>query len=263
MTPTAQAYAELQQAYDFFNERLFEARLPACLLTFQRERRSYGYFSHEAFVDSTTGKTTDEIALNCAYFATVPLIEILQTLAHEMVHLWQFRFGKPSRKGYHNKEFAAKMKAIGLMPSSTGMPGGEEVGQHMADYVIPGGPFLAACKTLLETSFRITWMDRHPIQPQHNPTPEILKDDPAAEELVTLGAFSMPAESLVASVTRPAGTFDSPGGAGEVGALTPVTDRSNRLKFTCEKCGDNIWGKPSLANVKHGGECGDAAFVRA
>jgi hypothetical protein len=36
------------------------------------------------------------------------------------------------------------MKAIGLQPSSTGMVGGKETGQHMSDYEIPGGPFSTA-----------------------------------------------------------------------------------------------------------------------
>ena len=61
-----------------------------------------------------------------------------------MTHVWQHAFGKPSARGYHNKEWAAKMKAIGLQPSSTGMVGGKETGQRMMDYIIPGGAFTKA-----------------------------------------------------------------------------------------------------------------------
>jgi predicted SprT family Zn-dependent metalloprotease len=117
--PTAQAYAELQKAYDHFNRELFEGTLPDCLLTLQREKDTYGYFSRNRFI-SSAGEKIDEIALNPSYFAVQPLVEILQTIAHEMVHLWQAHFGKPGRVRYHNGEFAAKMEAIGLMPSSTG-----------------------------------------------------------------------------------------------------------------------------------------------
>lgn len=35
---TERAYAELQQAYDFYNQRLFDGQLPDCLITFQRGR---------------------------------------------------------------------------------------------------------------------------------------------------------------------------------------------------------------------------------
>ena len=59
---------------------------------------------------------TDEIALNPAHFASRPTAGTLSTLAHEMAHLWQHHFGTPSRTGYHNKEWAAKMREIGLIP---------------------------------------------------------------------------------------------------------------------------------------------------
>ncbi|MBM5564638.1 SprT-like domain-containing protein, partial [Klebsiella quasipneumoniae] len=87
---------------------------------------------------SRDGGTTDEIAMNPAYFAVCPPEEIMQTLVHEMAHLWQHHFGKPGRRGYHNKEWAERMEEIGLMPSSTGKPGGAKTGDKMADYIIEG-----------------------------------------------------------------------------------------------------------------------------
>jgi hypothetical protein len=41
---------------------------------------------------------------------------------HEMAHVWQHAHGKPSRNGYHNKEWAAKMDERGLIPSDTHPP---------------------------------------------------------------------------------------------------------------------------------------------
>ncbi|MCC6877376.1 MAG: hypothetical protein IT378_23930 [Sandaracinaceae bacterium] len=70
--------------------------------------------------------------------------DVASTLVHEMVHAWQHEHGTPSRTGYHNHEWAAKMEAIGLMPSSTGAPGGARVGQRMSHYVIEDGPFARA-----------------------------------------------------------------------------------------------------------------------
>lgn len=32
---TERAYSELQQAFDFYNQRLFDGELPDCLITFQ------------------------------------------------------------------------------------------------------------------------------------------------------------------------------------------------------------------------------------
>ena len=60
--PTAQAYAELQLAFDHYNRELFAGELPPCLITMQREKRSYGYFSSERFVHHHDKSKTDEIA---------------------------------------------------------------------------------------------------------------------------------------------------------------------------------------------------------
>ena len=99
--PTEEAYAELQHAYDFYNSGLFGGRLPSCLITFQRQKRTFGYYSKDRF-GTRDGRKTDEIAMNPEYFAVVPMVEVLQTLVHEMTHLWQEHFGKPSRACYHN-----------------------------------------------------------------------------------------------------------------------------------------------------------------
>ena len=81
---------------------------------------------------SKDGKeVTDEIALNPSHFRDRSTEQSLSTLVHEMTHLEQHHFGKPSRAGYHNKQWAGMMKAVGLIPSDTGAPGGKEVGQKV------------------------------------------------------------------------------------------------------------------------------------
>lgn len=162
LSPTTAAYAELQSAFDHYNHALFANALPHCLITMQRKKGVYGYFSSERFIHRHDMSMTDEIAINPAYFAVVPLLEILQTLVHEMVHAWQFHFGKPSRRGYHNTEWADKMISLGLMPSSTGKPGGKRTGEQMGDYPIDGGAFLQATDRLLRGDFAISWIDRFP-----------------------------------------------------------------------------------------------------
>ena len=130
-------------------------------MTLQRKNRALGYFSPKRFGALTEkGLTTDEIAMNPAHFATRTPTEVLSTLAHEMAHLWQEHFGKPSRACYHNKEWAEKMKAIGLHPSATGLPGGKETGQHMTHYILAGGPFAVACEALLSSGYKLVWYDR-------------------------------------------------------------------------------------------------------
>jgi hypothetical protein len=157
--PTRATYEALSRAYDFFNERLFCGQLPRCLITMQRKNGTFGYFAGERFGTRGGEETTDEIALNPRHFAERTTEEILSTLAHEMAHLWQHHFGTPSRSAYHNREWAAKMKSIGLAPSSTGAPGGKETGQKVSHYIAAGGPFAAACAELAGQGVAVSYVD--------------------------------------------------------------------------------------------------------
>jgi predicted SprT family Zn-dependent metalloprotease len=158
-TATSQAYGELQQAYNFFNKKLFNGELPHCLITLQRKNKARGYFCGERF-GSDDNRVVDEIAMNPVHFNGRTPIEILSTLAHEMTHLWQAHFGKPSRSAYHNSEWAWKMEQIGLMPSDTGLVGGKRTGQRVTHYIIESGIYQVAAKELLATGLKITWKDR-------------------------------------------------------------------------------------------------------
>ncbi len=151
--PTRKTYNGLTEAYDYFNKRLFDGQLPACLITMQRKGRAYGYFAGGRFGSKDGGEVADEIALNPSHFKDRTTEQSLSTLVHEMAHLWQHHFGKPSRTGYHNKEWAARMVAIGLIPSDTGEVGGKPVGQHMTHYIQPGGRFQKAFARLSARGF--------------------------------------------------------------------------------------------------------------
>ena len=152
LTPTEEAYTELQQAYDFFNIHLFAAQLLPCLITMQRRNHSYGYFCGSRWANHT-GTIRDEIAMNPAHFVTRSIADVLSTLVHEMVHLWQHHYGKPSRSGYHNTEWADKMESVGLIPSDSGQPGGKRTGQHMTHYIHNQGRFANTCEKLRQSGF--------------------------------------------------------------------------------------------------------------
>ena len=157
--PTRTTYQGLTEAYDFFNERLFGGRLPRCLITMQRKRGAYGYFSGQRFGTKDGSEVMDEIALNPAHFKSRTTEESLSTLVHEMCHLEQHHFGKPSRSGYHNREWAGMMKAIGLMASATGLPGGSETGQKVTHYITGGGAFDRACAELVKSGFAVRYVE--------------------------------------------------------------------------------------------------------
>jgi predicted SprT family Zn-dependent metalloprotease len=158
--PTLRAYHEVQLAYDFFNVEFYSGKLPPALITFRgKGSRSLGYYSPKRFA-TTAGVTTDEIALNTRHFKNQSFTDVMATLVHEMVHLWQQHFGaKRSRSAYHNKEWAGEMLRLGLHPSHTGRAGGRMTGQQMHHYIAPQGAFAIAVKKLTAMLPGITWFD--------------------------------------------------------------------------------------------------------
>ena len=126
-------------------------------MTLQRHARTYGYFSPERFSGRIAKTTVHELALNPDGFAGRTDEMILSTLAHEMCHVWQQTEGQAPRKGYHDRQWAAKMKEVGLQPSSTGEEGGAETGQSVSHYIIPEGRFAQAYAKLAATGFQLHW----------------------------------------------------------------------------------------------------------
>jgi hypothetical protein len=228
MTPTEETYTALKGAYDAFNKRLFDETLPGCLFTLQREKRTSGYFSSNRF-GQKDGSVADEIAVNPEYFAITPLVETLQTVAHEMCHQWQQHFGKPGRGRYHNGQWASKMEAIGLMPSSTGSPGGERVGDRMSDYPVEGGRFQKVVNELVGQGFDIPWYDRFtpqaPLYASENSP--ITGFEPKALTIATSEGFTTISD----------------------GNISTTVSRSNRIKYICRGCDVSVWGKPGLEEV--------------
>lgn len=159
--PTTQTYTSLATAYDFFNQELFSGSLPPCLITMQRHKGAYGYFSGGRFANTADPKEiTDEIALNPVHFAKQKPAEVLATLAHEMAHLWQHHNGKQPRKGYHDKQWAVKMHEIGLIPTATGESGAKETGQKMTHRIAENGRYARAVTRLLAEHPAILYADR-------------------------------------------------------------------------------------------------------
>jgi len=235
LTPTIESYGELQQAFDHFNQELFDGQLPQCLFTLQRKRSTYGYYCPQRFANEQ-GRKSDEIALNPQFFAVVPVMQTLQTIAHEMVHLWQQHYGTPGRRGYHNKEWGRKMEHIGLMPSNTGKPGGRKTGEQMDDYLIAGGRFEQAANDLLAGQFGITWKDRYPDR-------VTLLETISVAEFINSGDISYEDQVSIESLEA----LDIP-----IEEIRLQENTSNRSKYSCSSCGLNAWAKPNIKLI-----CGD------
>ena len=232
--PTEEFYGLLNLAFDHFNEALFEGVLPQCLLTVQRETNTMGYFSPERWANRE-GEKAHEIAINPAYFASHTLVEVMQTLVHEQCHLWQQVHGsRKSRHGYHNREWAAKMESIGLMPSQTGEPGGRKTGQQMSDYPVSHGPFLMACRSLAEKGFKLSWVDRIPaVRESCQARGEYELSPVEIQEIQLEQVLNIKIEELVPGITP-------------VVEVLQTRANRNKTKYCCPGCDANVWGKPGL-----------------
>ncbi len=261
MNPTDELYQSLQVAYVHFNQSLFKGELPDVIFTVQRQKGVLGYFAPERWT-SLEGQKRHEIAINPSHIGQSTLIDVMQTLVHEMVHCWQHCFGTPSRNHYHNREWAHKMKQVGLQPTSTGLPGGATVGQQMSDYPIEGGLFLQSCYELIEqAAFNIPWIDRLPTPKstlQQNSestfqTQQLVKSQDSDVATLNHQLHNLDSSSVVnsPSITDILQTTYSdllPVNS----ILPPSTKKPYKYKYQCPSCESRVWGRPKMNIV-----CGD------
>ena len=154
-------YGGLQQAYDHFNRELFDDALPDVFITYQRRAHTRGYFSPDRFSARAGKFGRHELALNPDSFVDRTDEQVCSTLAHEMTHVWQQAHGSPPSRGYQDRQWALKMRSIGLQPSSTGMPGGKETGYQVTHYIIAGGAFQTSFRSLAATRWKLNLQSAH------------------------------------------------------------------------------------------------------
>jgi hypothetical protein len=154
---TLKEYQGFQRAYDFFNRELVAGSLPQVLVTLQRHANTRGYFAPLRFKGRIDKQSVHELALNPDNFTGRSDELILSTLTHEMCHVWQETYGEPSRRGYHNRQWARKMREVGLQPTSTGEPGGMETGQAVTHFILPEGRYARAYAQLSDSGYQLHW----------------------------------------------------------------------------------------------------------
>lgn len=208
---TKHQFGTLADLFTYYNTQLFDGKLPNCIVNMSRHRGANGFFQAENWKESATDLVKHEISLNPDLMNRDDKLWH-STLVHEMVHLWQQEQGSAPRRCYHDKQFAAKMKAVGLQPSNTGQPGGKETGQSMTHYIIEGGVF--------ETAFN-----------------EIEEKD-----LQSLRLPYVPNIATAKTITISGGGDDDEAGeeTEEKASLSGV-----KKKYICG-CENKVWGKPGL-----------------
>jgi len=211
MAITKDQFQTIEALFNYYNKELFGGELNDCLLNMSRKNGAMGFFAPYRWTNKE-GVRIHEISINPDTF-NIDDEELHRTLIHEMCHLWQEDLGKPSRKYYHNKEWAQKMISIGLMPSHNGQVGGKTTGQKMNDYTIEGGLFKSKFDAIVSES------KKDPILPYFPASPKL-------------------------QVSLSDG--DEEGEGESEGENEPKESKAGKkIRYMCG-CENRIWGKPDL-----------------
>ena len=152
--PTLEQISSFQSAFDYFNSMLFDNLLPQVMLNFSRcGSKAFAFYAPKRWgKDAKDEDALDEISLNPIHLWR-SLEEVFSSLVHEQCHLWQYTNGKPSRAGYHNKQWADKMLSIDLQPTDGN---GKMTGQAVSHTIIDEGKFKKAFNRMPE-AFSLPW----------------------------------------------------------------------------------------------------------
>jgi SprT-like family len=184
--------AALKEAFAFFNQTLFDGRLPEVTLILERRSDARGFFrpgqveEWDLFspdvpddfdggcIEDAADKMDELFALTELGNALLPEREPkhiigldperlaeqddeqnLAVLVHEMVHLWQELYGK--RSGCHDRQWRAKMRELGL-PSFVSPHQSEEQKRlrvFVAEAIQRDGPYYKAYRKLRNRGFKL------------------------------------------------------------------------------------------------------------
>jgi hypothetical protein len=106
MNPYIEAVSVLDKAFDFFNEKYCNSLLKKPLITIMSNGNSscYGWHWANKWVHNGNSKTEIMLAAECM---DRDIEDILETLIHEMVHLYNDQHDTPdcNAQQYHNRNF--------------------------------------------------------------------------------------------------------------------------------------------------------------
>jgi len=135
----AEFYEVWDTAFWYFNAGLFDGTLPEVGFTVEKQKGSRAYFHANQFIMKSDGSQVHKISMGSGSLER-PDRDSMGTFVHEMAHRWQQVHGKPGRGKYHNAEWAAKMRTLGLSPKSH-TTGDKGTGDRVTHEIVDGGPF--------------------------------------------------------------------------------------------------------------------------
>lgn len=140
-TKMSRAVNQLEHIYNALNTDFFQGALPVPIITVQSKPGTYGHCS-VAKVWKRTEEQTYELNI-AAEVLNYPIEETLDTMLHEMVHLYCRENGikEVSRGGrYHNGRFKAEAERRGLTCYQCGNAGwNTRPGDNLVEYALEKG----------------------------------------------------------------------------------------------------------------------------
>jgi hypothetical protein len=111
-------HAEVARAFDFFNALHWGGALPVPIFAFFRQPPNghrLGHYRARSW-KAPDGELRDELIFYADLALERGMHEVLVTLLHEAVHVWQEHFGRPS-VAHHNEEWHREAARVGLVTS--------------------------------------------------------------------------------------------------------------------------------------------------
>lgn len=136
----SRAVSQLEHMYNSLNGDFYNFELPAPVITTQSSPRSYG---HTTVGKVWQRKEDDAFELNiAAEVLSYPIEEIIDTILHEMVHIYCRLHGiqETSRGGYyHNKKFKEIAETHGCICIMTKSGYNTKPGDNLIEYALQKG----------------------------------------------------------------------------------------------------------------------------
>ncbi len=173
--------------FNALNWRLFNDALPYPHFSFKCQAGSFGFYRPESY-NRSDGPYCGEIVMNPAYYIPDDPKPFVATFVHQLVHHWQYYFGSPGKIGYHNREWADQMLAVGLQPTQDNTEGGREIGYTMHQRIIGGGALDRVLDDFMTDRQILRWREcfstgpHQPVRSVDAPNKPALKRETGQEE---------------------------------------------------------------------------------
>ena len=253
---TSKQFNTLEDLYQYYNQQLFEGKLDECLINLSRHGGAYGFFVPKQWVvaqeedrqyqppiiDKTASRAKSKKKSRAIHEISINPDSLYRsdkswhsTLIHEMVHLWQHDFGKTSRQCYHNRQWADKMEALGLMPSDTGEEGGLRTGQLMSHYILREGAFEKVFNSISEDDLKRLTL---PYRLNREMAMYIEDEDDEVETVLAWLKRTSPQPIYKGKDVSISSFFG-------IGKTASHSRAGVKAKYVCA-CDNRVWGKPDL-----------------